>query len=137
MLSSKTSLDVALDVRSYERVVVISDSGRSYNPDWVYLNGMQECIEAITPDSVVIVDAMSLTYPIIETIGWMHPRLLAFRPTSDDHARSIKKLLTAMYPWHESWVISTDVGRFIVVKGIVGQGYDRDSVVDMRVRASA
>lgn len=142
MLSSKSPIEIALDIRSYERVVAITDCPDGERPswcraEWLYPRSSMEALTMITPESVVIVDGMSLTRRVVQTIGSAGPRLIAVRPVSEDHARSVRKILTSLYPWHESWTISTDSGRFIMAKGAVGHVYDRDAVLDMRTGATA
>lgn len=141
MLPQKTPIEVALDVRSYERVVVITDVIEDrptwYRAEWLYPHDLSEALSVITPESVVIVDGTALTRRVVQLVGQTCPRLMAVRPLTEDHARSVRKTVTSLYPWNESWTVSTDAGRFIVVKGTVGHVYDRDAVVDMRSGARA
>lgn len=131
---SKPEPEVVLDVRSWERVVVISnrDSSAVYPDGWVRPPGLEELLLNLDPDSVVFVDGVDVSRRAFSFIGERAPRIMGIMPLNEEHARAIRRTVTSLYPWAEFWSAMSSRGRMLIVKGAIGRSYDRDLIVDMR-----
>ncbi len=132
-MSNRPDITLALDVRSYERVVVISnpDSVYDYPEEWVRPNGLADA--QVDTETVVIVDRIEMSRRGLSTIAAAGPRLMAFATTNVDQEKSVRRLIKSLYPWAEVWDVSTSFGKLLVSKDIRGIAYDRDVILDMRV----
>lgn len=133
-MSSKPEIELALGVRSDERIVVISSRGTAvtYPESWARPTNLEELRFSIDPTSVVIVDGVDVTRRTFNMIGELSPRILAVAPMNEDHARSVRRTITSLYPWAEFWNINSSLGKLIVTKDAVGRAYDREAVIDFR-----
>ena len=136
-MSNRSDLELSLDVRSFEQVVVLApdDSAekRTYPDHWVRPTTATQLQEAvIMQNSVVIVDRVDVNMRTLSTIGQGNVRLVAFIPQDREQEIAMRRLVTATYPWTRTWDHATASGKAIVFEGIVGQAYDRDRILDMR-----
>lgn len=131
-MSSRPDIELALDVRSYERVIVIAgqDSTHQYPESWE----KPASVAALTVDeeSVVVIDRVEIQRRTLAQIAEGRPRLVAFAVASVDHEKQVRRMITALFPWNEVWTVFTSFGKLLVTKDAVGKAYDRDTVVDMR-----
>lgn len=136
---NRPDIELVLDVRSYERVVVISrrDLPRTYPASWDRPESLSDMLELVVPESVVVVDGAEVTRRTYASISQRGPRLLAVVVTGEEHARSIRKALVSVQPWCDLHAFNTSLGRLVVAHRFCGRAYDRDLVVDMRVGARA
>lgn len=133
-MSNRPDIELALDVRSYERVILISgrDSVRQYPEAWFRPTTLAQMLSLVGPESVVLVDSAEVTRRTYGAVGERCPRLLAVVTPTEEHARSIRRAVSSLYPWSELYGIVTCVGRIAVVQHLAGRPYDRDRVIDMR-----
>lgn len=152
-MSSRPDIELALDVRSYERVIVIAgqDSTYQYPEHWVKPSKLSELdgmtlggneMYYIDPQyplamTVVVVDRVEITRRTLAQLASKHPRLIAFAVANVDHEKQVRRMITSLFPWNEVWTVYTSFGKLLVTKDAVGASYDRDSVVDMRESVSA
>lgn len=133
-MSNRPDIEIALDVRSHEQVCIIScDKSQRYHESWIAVCSMND-IESITSDSVVIIDYVDYvdSFGLIKAIGNRGPRLVAFIPSNVEQEKSMRRIVTAMYPWAEVWTLSTDFGKLLVSNGVNGRPYAREDVRDER-----
>ena len=135
---NRPDLNLALNVRSYERVVVLSnpESTYDYPEEWVRPLNVAG-IGATDPETVVVVDRVELSAQTLLRIAEGRPRLVAFAPRDVEQEKSMRRLVTALFPWSEVWVLSTLFGKLLVTKDIGGKAYDRDAVVETWKAVSA
>lgn len=130
---NKSEIELVLGVRSDERVVVVSNhSSASYPDHWLRPETLEELRLSIDCSKVVIIDSTDVSKRTLAMICGLSPRMLAVVPLDEEHARSIRRALTSLYPWAEFWSISSALGRLVVTKDAAGRPYDRESVIDMR-----
>lgn len=137
-MSSRPDIELALDVRSHERVVVLasSDSEYEYPEHWIRPSRAAE-LEQIDEATVVIVDRAELQRRTLTTVAERRPRLLAVSPNGVEGEKAARRMLTSLFPWSEVWTIQTAFGRLLVTKDAVGPVYDREQLVDMRTSGAA
>lgn len=144
---------MALDVRSYEKVVVIAaqDSTFQYPENWVKPVRLSDLDEMtiggnetfkVDPNyplamSVVVVDRVEIQRKTLSQLAERYPRLLAFAIANVDHEKQVRRMVTSLFPWHEIWTIYSSFGKLLVTKDLVGNAYDRSKLVDMRPDAVA
>lgn len=152
-MSARPDIELALDVRSYEKVVVIAgqDSTFQYPEHWVKPSKLSDLDEMsiggndtykVNPDfplamSVVVVDRVEIQRKTLAHLAENGPRLIAFAIANVDHEKQVRRMVTALYPWNEVWTVYTSFGKLLVTKDLVGKAYDRSRVVDMRPEAAA
>lgn len=136
-MSNRPDLELALDVRSYEKIVVIAgqDSDYDYPERWSRPSRLSDL--TVDGETVVIVDRVEIQRKTLAQIAEGRPRLIAFAILSIDHEKQVRRMVTALFPWNEVWTIFTSFGKLLVTKDAVGQTYDRDDVIDMRVGNAA
>jgi hypothetical protein len=49
-------------------------------------------------------------------------------PRNVEQEKSMRRMLSALYPWSELWTVSTSFGKLLVTKDAVGPTYDRSAV---------
>ena len=133
-MSSRPDIELALDVRSYEQIIVLSnpESVYDYPENWVRPQKGSD-LSLIDPNSVVIVDRVEIARRTLALIGERCPRLVAFAPLGLEQEKSMRRMLTALYPWwSETWTLFTSFGKVLVTRDVMGRAYDRDELVDMR-----
>lgn len=127
--NSRPDIEEALDLRSNEHIVVLSaaDNDFQYKPEWVAPQNTDELQESLNADSIVVVDRVDVSDAIVELIASVKPRLVAFavQPANIEHEKTVRRQLTALFPWHEVWTISTSFGKLLVSKDVQGKVYDR------------
>ncbi len=137
-MSNRPEVDLALDVRSWESVIVLAAEDGTYPTHWVRPNSATALQEALSQTHcVVVADRVDVTPKTMARIGVQCPRLVAFIPLDRDQEIAVRRLVTAMYPWARTWDHSTSLGKAIVYEGIGGAPYDRDAIMDMRTPAVA
>lgn len=131
-MSSRPDLELALDVRSYESIVVLAspDNQTAYPESWV--RPTRGDLGPIDDQAVVVIDRVDVQRRTLSLIGEARPRLLALVPQGVEQEKSMRRLLTSVFPWAEVWTIFTSFGKLLVTKDAHGRAYDRDDVVDMR-----
>lgn len=129
---TRTDIEVALDLRSYENLVVIASpsSNQSYPENWV--RPARGDLTMIDEFSVVVIDRIEVQKKTLSTIGEMKPRILAMAPANVSQEKAMRTMISNVWPWAEVWTLSTDFGKLLVTNEAKGAAYDRDSLVDMR-----
>ncbi len=127
-MSSRPDLELALDVRSYERVVVITgqDSTYQYPENWIRPESIADL--ELDAESIVVVDRVELQRKTLAQIGEAAPRMVAFAVASIDHEKQIRRMITALYPWNRVWTIFTSFGKLLVTDDVKGLPYDRETI---------
>jgi hypothetical protein len=130
-MSSRPDIELALDVRSYEKVVVITgqDSTYQYPDGWIRPTKLADL--EVTEETVVVIDRVELQRKAIAQIAEGKPRLVAFAVASIDHEKQVRRMITSLYPWNEVWTIFTSFGKLLITKDVKGVAYDRDEIVDV------
>lgn len=152
-MSSRPDIELALDVRSYEKVIVIAgaDSTYQYPDHWVRPTKLADLDgqtlggnESVKADpryplaaTVVVVDRVEIQRKTLAQLAEKYPRLIAFAVANVEHEKQVRRMVTALFPWNEVWTVYTSFGKLLVTKDAVGASYDRASVVDMRERTAA
>jgi hypothetical protein len=147
-MSGRPDIELALNVRSYEKVIVIADHGSMYRyPEhWVKLSKLSDLDEMslggnemyrIDPQyplamTVVVVDRIEIKRRTLTQLASRYPRLIAFAVANVDHEKQVRRMITSLFPWSEVWTFYTSFGKLLVTKDVVGTVYDRDRIVDMR-----
>ncbi len=136
-MSSRPDLELALDVRSYERVVVLAgqDSEYQYPETWIRPSRTSDL--EVSAESVVVIDRVEIQRKTLAQIAEGRPRLVAFAVASIDHEKQIRRMITALFPWNEVWTMFTSFGKLLVTKDATGEAYDRSLVPDIRPEAAA
>ncbi len=129
-MSSRPDLELALDVRSYEKIVVIAgpDSTYQYPETWVRPRSAADI--QVDGESVIVVDRVELQRRTLAQIAAAGPRLVAFAVASVDHEKQIRRMVTALFPWNEVWTLFTSFGKMLVTKDVKGKAYERDDVAE-------
>jgi len=137
-MANRPDIELALDVRTYEHVVVLADpqSEYSYPEHWVRPTKGGD-LDLIDPESIVVIDRIEIFRRTVAAIGAKQPRLLAFAPVSQDQDKLMRRTIRSVYPWATFWEIQTSFGRLLVTSGVRGTPYDRDQLIDMRPVAGA
>jgi len=137
--SNRPNIELVLDVRSYERVVVIAnrDQSRTYPAAWFRPLTLSEMLLLVVPESVVVVDGAEPTRRTYASISQRRPRLVAVTVTGEEHARSVRKALLSVQPWCELYSLNSSLGRLVVAHGFSGRPYDRYELPDMFGKAEA
>ena len=116
-MSTRPEIELALDVRSYERIVVLSspDSPHEYPESWVKPQKAGD-LGQIDAETIVVVDRVEIQRPTLAAIGERGPRLIAFAPQGVDQEKSMRRMLTTLFPWAEVWTLFTAFGKVLVTK---------------------
>ncbi len=128
----RTPIELALSLRSYERVVCLTDPSTprdTYPEHWE----LPQTIRGSTIDvhCVVVVDRIDISGKALAAAASRNPRLIAFAVASVDHERATRRLLKSLYPFAETWDVSTDLAK-LVLTDAHGDPYDRDRIIDQR-----
>lgn len=132
-MSGRPDIELALDVRSYETVVVIAgqDSDYEYPDNWVKPESLNDIKrEDLVP--VFVIDRVEIQRKTLAHLAEMHPRMVAFAIASVDHEKQVRRMITALFPWNRVWTISSAFGKLLVTDDCRGPAYDREQIVDMR-----
>lgn len=135
--SNRPDIELALDVRSHEQVVVLvnPEAPQGYPDSWVEVQS-REGLSAVVSDSVVVIDRIDVLPRTLAAIGEKHPRLIALAPRGVEQEKSMRRMLAAVYPWSEVWTLSSSFGKLLVTNA-GGEAYDRDLIRDERPVAVA
>ncbi len=124
--ANRPDIDLALDIRSNERVFVVCDHGsRGYPDSWIQARSEEDLVD-VGSDCVVLVDRIDPWPGLIADLGLHGPRLIALVPRNVDQEKAMRRMTSAMYPWSELWTVSTSFGKLLVTKDVTGRPYDRE-----------
>ena len=145
MSTTRPDIIESLDIRSNEQAIVVSnpDSVFEYPEDWVTppdLTSLEDALILHHGHAVIIVDRVEISTKVLELVALYRPRLMAFaiQPgANQDHEKSVRRMVTTMFPWNELWTVSSTFGKMLVTKDVQGTAYDRDKLIDMRTGALA
>lgn len=131
-MSNRPDIELALDVRSDEKVIVIAgqESEYQYPERWVKPARLSEL--EIDETTVVIIDRVEVQRRTLAQIAEGRPRLVGFAVASVEHEKQVRRLVTSLFPWNEMWTVFTSFGKVLMTKDVRGASYDRNQVVDMR-----
>jgi hypothetical protein len=130
-MSSRPDIELALDIRSYEKIVVLTgqDSSHQYPDEWIRPAKLSDL--EVNEESVVVVDRVELQRKTIAQIAEGKPRLVAFAVANVDHEKQVRRMVTSLFPWNEVWTVFTSFGKLLITKDVKGLAYDRDEIVDV------
>lgn len=132
-MNTNPNIELCLNVRSYEKVVLLAeDGGHTYPERWQRPGSETELHDAINADSVVLIDRIDVARKSLVTVASKGPRLVAFAPSNVEQEKIMRKTIRTMFPWAEVWEIQSSLGKLLVSNGINGKPYDRDNVRDDR-----
>lgn len=132
-MSTRPDLELALGLRGYERLIVIPGHDSGIYPDhWVRPRNTADVCASVNSESVVVIDRLDVKRQTLADICSRRPRLLALVPYDVEQEKSMRRMLSAHYPWAEVWTISTEFGKVLLTKDAVGEPYERDHVRDDR-----
>jgi hypothetical protein len=119
-MSSRPDIELALDVRSYEQVVVISkpDVVYDYPERWSRPTGASEA--HVDSETVVIVDRVDVSWRTFATLAESGPRMFAFVVNGVEQEKRVRRMVTALYPWNEVWTVWTSYGKTLITKDARG-----------------
>lgn len=120
-MSNRPDLELALDVRSYERVVVISNptSVYDYPDDWERPTSLSDA--RVDAESVVLVDRTEVSWKTFASLASGGPRLFAFAVDGVEHEKRVRRMITALFPFNEVWTIWTTLGKTLITKDARGR----------------
>ena len=133
-MNSRPDIELSLDIRSYEHVVVIvnPDASHPYPEHWVEVHSRDDLNE-IHSDCVVVVDRVDVSPNTLSRIAVKgRPRILALVPNGVEQEKLMRRTLATTYPWAEVWTVSSSFGKLLVAKDVVGAPYDRELIRDER-----
>lgn len=137
-MSLRPSIEVALDVRSFERIIVLGTTnvGVQYPERWERPEKLSDI--HVDGESVVIIDCLELSPETIEAVLCNGPRIAGFvLPAMDrEFEKRMRRTLKALYPFSEPWDALTDMGKCLMLQ-VSGPAYDRDRVIDQRKAGAA
>lgn len=128
-MSNRPDIELALDVRSDEKVIVIAGQESEYQYPEKWLKPARISDLAVDEMSVVIIDRVEVQRRTLAQIAEGRPRLVAFAVASVDHEKQVRRLVTSLFPWNEVWTVFTSFGKVLVSKDLRGTAYDRSQVV--------
>lgn len=136
-MSNRPDIELALDVRSHECVVVLvnPEAPQGYPDSWVQVQS-KEGLGDIVADSVVVIDRIDVFPRTLASIGAKRPRLIALAPRGVEQEKTMRRMIAAIYPWSEVWTLSSSFGKLLVTNA-GGEAYDRDLIRDERPVAVA
>ncbi len=133
-MSVRSPIEVALDVRSYERVVVMADpeSDFKYPERWERPLTLKDV--RIDPETVLIIDCIELSHETLVRVLSPGPRIVGYLlpPRDLDFEKLVRRTMRTLYPFSEPWTAeSTDMGKCLMYQ-VSGPAYDRDDIIDQR-----
>ena len=134
----RTPIELALSVRSYERIVCLADPDHDradYPEHWHLPRTLRD--SGIDQNSVVVVDRIELSPKALGLVAGRHPRLIAFALSSVDHYKSTRRLIKLCYPFSDIWELNDIDMAKLLVTNARGLPYDRDRIQDMRPMETA
>ena len=129
----RTPIELALSVRSYERIICLTDPAADrdeYPEHWHLPRTMRE--SRIDQASVVIVDKIQLSPRALGLVAARDPRLIAFAISDVDAYKAVRRLIKGCYPFADIWEFNDIDMAKLLVTNAKGYPYDRDQIVDMR-----
>jgi hypothetical protein len=135
---NRPDIALALDVRSYETIAVVPapDTTQEYPDSWHRIES-RPALDLVNELSVVIVDRLDIQRKALAQIAQRRPRLLALFPRNVEQEKSMRRMISIMFPWSEVWTLSTSFGKALVTPDAKGIPYDRLDVIDARPVAEA
>lgn len=127
----RPTIELALDIRSDERVVLFTDPSSTYEyPErWIAPRTLHDVeFDVFT---VVVFDRCDVTKKQLATAAAAEVRMVAICPIDVDHEKYVRRMLAAMYPWTEVFTTSTAFGKVLMLSP-KGQPYDRLRITDDR-----
>jgi hypothetical protein len=123
----RPAIELALDIRSDEKVVLFTDPSSTYEypESWAVPRSLNDA--AIDPMTVVIFDRTDVAKKQIIACGVHGARMVAICPIDVEHEKYVRRMLASMYPWTEVFTTSTLFGKVLMLSPR-GQPYDRDSI---------
>ena len=133
-MSNRPEIELVLDVRSYERIVVIAsrEVEKAYPTNWHRPSTLSEMLGLLGTDSVVVVDGVDVSRRTYGLVSERAPRIVAVTVTSEEHARSVRKALLSVQPWCDLYSTNSSLGRLVFAHRFCGRPYERENMVDMR-----
>lgn len=130
----RPSIELALDVRSDEKVVLFTDPSSTYDypEQWLRPRGLHDA--ELDPMSTVIFDRMEVTRKQIMTCAASEVRMIGICPIDVDHEKYVRRMITSLYPWTQVYEASTSFGKVLMLSP-KGAPYDRDRIDDSYPRA--
>lgn len=124
----RPAIDLALDVRTDERVVLFTDPSSTYEypENWVHARTLHDA--NIDPYTIVVFDRMDVSKKQIIAAAVSEARMVAICPIDVDHEKYIRRMLASLYPWTEVFTTSTSFGKVLMCTP-KGQPYDRDRIL--------
>ena len=116
MSSSRPDIELALDVRSYEKVVVVAGQDSTYDYPETWVQPSRTADLQVNGECVVIIDRVEIQRKTLAQIAQANPRLVAFAVASVDHEKQVRRMVTSLFPWNEVWT-GTTVTRDVKVEG--------------------
>jgi hypothetical protein len=121
-MSNRPEIELALDVRSYEKVVVVSnDTEAEYPTSWLRPQSIADA--QVNGESVVVIDGVEVSRRSFAQLAAQSPRLFAFivPPGDIDYEKYVRRMVNALFPVNEMWKIRTDLGTALVTKDCRGE----------------
>lgn len=127
-------IELTLDVRSDEKVVLFTDQSSTYDyPEhWLRPRGIHDA--ELDPMSVVIFDRMDVTRKHVVACAANEVRMIGICPIDVDHEKYVRRMITSLYPWTQVYEASTTFGKVLMLCPR-GAPYDRDRIDDSYPRA--
>lgn len=132
----RPSIELALDIRSDERVVLFTDPSSTYEYPETWMTPRSLHDANIDPMSVVVFDRTEVTKKQVTSCALGAARMVAICPIDVDHEKYVRRMLASLYPWTEVFTTSTAFGKVLMCSPR-GQPYDRDRIMDDRVTVRA
>lgn len=131
----RPQIELAMDVRSYERVVLLKDptSEYEYPEHWVQARGLNDMY--IDAETVVVFDRTDVTQKQLVACALGEARMVAICPMDVPHEKQVRRMLSILYPWTHVHDASTSFGKVLMCSP-KGQPYDRDRITDDRPQVS-
>ncbi len=122
----RPDIHVALDVRSWERVVafVRQDATREPPEHWQLPKSIHEA--GVDEETVVIFDRVEVSKKTVIACVVRKARIIAFCPIDVPHERTIRRGLANLYPFSEVWTAYTTSGK-VLMTCPRGEPYDHEA----------
>ena len=133
----RPNVELAMDLRSWERVVLFTDPESTYEyPEaWIRPHGMQDAF--IDGECVVLFDRVTVSAKTIVAVVSRGARMVGFCPVDVEHERFLRRALSTLYPWSEVYTASSAFGKVLMVSPGGQHPYDRNRVIDERAGGTA
>lgn len=130
----KPNVELALDVRSDEKIVLFADPSSEYEypESWLRPRSMHDA--GLDPFTVVIFDRTDITKKQLMSCAASDVRMIGICPIDVDHEKYVRRMITSLYPWTQVYEASTTFGKVLMLCPR-GAPYDRDRIDDSYPRA--